>query len=59
MGPVDLTKVTPDIGLPIKGIETKLNSFSYSYPGAGTFTATFVGQQTTLTGKKKLSNNFK
>lgn len=54
MGPVDLTKVTPDTGLPVKGIETRLNSFSYSYPGAGTFTATFVGATNNAYGKKEI-----
>ncbi len=42
MGPVDLTKVTPDVGVAIKGITLPLPSYNYVYSKAGTYKATFI-----------------
>lgn len=43
MGPIDLTNVAPDVGIQLKGVDTRLNSYTYTYNTAGTYTATFVG----------------
>lgn len=51
MGPVDLTKVTPDVGTNLKGLDTRLSSYSYTYGTAGTYTATFVGATNNISGK--------
>lgn len=42
MGPIDLTRVTPDIGVNIKSITNKLVVYPYNYPVAGTYNAVFV-----------------
>ena len=54
MGPVDLTKVTPDVGANLKGLDTRLSSYSYTYSTAGTYTATFVGATNNVCGKNEL-----
>lgn len=54
MGPVDLNKVSPDIGSFLKGLDTRLNSYSYTYSTAGTYTATFVGSENNIYGKKEV-----
>jgi len=53
MGPVDLNKVTPDVGTNLKGLDTRLSSYSYTYSTAGTYTATFVGATNNVYGKKE------
>jgi hypothetical protein len=50
MGPVDLTRVTPDAGLSIKGISATLASYSYNYLTAGTYNAVFVASNNTSDG---------
>jgi hypothetical protein len=40
--PLNLTKVLPDTGTPLKNMTTSLNSFSYMYGMAGSYKATFV-----------------
>lgn len=47
MGPVDLTRVTPDAGVNIKSITAKLASYQYSYGTAGNYNAVFVGVNAT------------
>ncbi|EHQ29330.1 DUF5017 domain-containing protein [Mucilaginibacter paludis] len=47
MGPVDLTRVTPDVGLSIKAISARLSSYQYNYAAAGTYNAVFVASNTT------------
>jgi plastocyanin len=47
MGPLDLQKVTPDIGVAIKSITLALPSYTYVYSKAGTYTATFVAANAT------------
>ncbi len=45
MGPIDLKKVTPDMGVPIKAIIDNMNKFpySYQYKTAGNYQAIFIG----------------
>jgi hypothetical protein len=40
--PLNLKKVLPDTGTPLKNMTTTLSSFSYMYGAAGTYKATFV-----------------
>jgi len=47
MGPVDLTKVTPDVGVAIKGITLPLPSYTYVYGKAGMYKATFIAGNAT------------
>ena len=41
MGPIDLTKVTPDVGVAVKSIVSQVPSYQYTYSTAGTYSATF------------------
>jgi hypothetical protein len=50
MGPIDLTKVTPDAGVAIKAISAALPSYSYMYTTAGNYTAVFVASNSTDAG---------
>lgn len=59
MGPVDLTKVTPDVGLFLKGLDTRLENYSYTYNVPGTYTATFIGVADNVYGKKELVKQVK
>jgi len=54
MGPVDLTRVAPDVCANIKGMDTRLNTHTYKYTAAGTYTATFVGATNNIYGKKEI-----
>jgi hypothetical protein len=47
MGPVDLTKVTPDVGVAIKGITLPLPSYTYQYAKPGNYKATFIAGNAT------------
>jgi len=49
MGPIDLTRVTPDIGVNIKSITAALATYQYNYAKAGTYNAVFVGGNYTPT----------
>ncbi len=42
MGSVDLTRVTPDVGVPIKSITALPVSYPYIYAASGTYSATFM-----------------
>ncbi len=55
MGSVDLTSVAPDLGTPLKGLDTRLSSYSHNYSAAGTYTATFVGANNNVYGEKEVS----
>jgi hypothetical protein len=50
IGPIDLTKVTPDAGLGIKDISAALSSYSYIYTAAGNYNAVFVASNNTTSG---------
>lgn len=47
-GQVDLRNVTPDQGVPIKNITTRMDSYTAKYTVPGTYTATFVGSNTNV-----------
>jgi len=49
-GSIDLRKVAQDLGTPINGITTRMNSYISKYTVAGTYTATFVGSSATVYG---------
>jgi hypothetical protein len=50
MGPVDLTRVTPDAGVGIKAISAALPSYQYNYAAAGSYTAVFTASNNTAAG---------
>ncbi|PWJ57747.1 uncharacterized protein DUF5017 [Dyadobacter jejuensis] len=54
MGPVDLTKVTPDVGQHLKGLDTRLENYEYSYSAPGTYNATFVAASTNVYGDREV-----
>ena len=47
-GPINLEKVTPDLGIIVKDITTKAILYSTKYTLPGTYTATFVGSNTSV-----------
>ncbi|MGV8090561.1 MAG: DUF5017 domain-containing protein [Mangrovibacterium sp.] len=49
-GPIDLNKVTVDLGTYLKGMDTRLDSYVYTYPAAGTYSATFVASANNVYG---------
>ncbi|MDD7887838.1 DUF5017 domain-containing protein [Flavivirga sp. 57AJ16] len=50
--PINLTGVTPDIGISLKTYSAQLETFRHTYTEAGTYTVTFVGSNETIYGKK-------
>ncbi|MVN20465.1 DUF5017 domain-containing protein [Mucilaginibacter arboris] len=54
MGPIDLTRVTPDAGVGIKSISARLASYSYNYTTAGSYNAVFVASNNTNDGSNML-----
>jgi hypothetical protein len=50
MGPIDLTRVTPDAGVAIKAMSAALATYQYNYLTAGTYNATFVASDNTVDG---------
>jgi len=50
MGPIDLTKVTPDYGVPVKIISAALSSYPYNYPVPGNYNAVFTASNNTPNG---------
>jgi hypothetical protein len=50
MGPVDLTKVTPDAGVAIKSITLPQPNYTYVYGKAGNYKATFIAGNATRDG---------
>jgi|GEM_PF-211139 len=50
MGPVDLTKVTPDFGVGIKSMSARLGSYQYNYSTPGTYNAVFSASNNTIGG---------
>lgn len=51
--PINLTKVNPDEGMPIKSYAEKLDAFTHTYSAPGTYTVTFVGNNTTIYGSEE------
>ncbi|RKR80386.1 uncharacterized protein DUF5017 [Mucilaginibacter gracilis] len=50
MGPVDLNRVTPDVGVAIKAIASTQPNYQYIYPVAGNYHAVFVAGNYNATG---------
>lgn len=50
MGPVNLKKVTPDVGVGLKAISAKLESYPYKYPSATLSEPTFVASNNVVNG---------
>ena len=55
---IDLTKVSPDNGTPLKAYSDKLETFSYTYTKAGIYTITFIGNNTTVYDSKQLIKEY-
>jgi hypothetical protein len=53
-GAIDLQTVTPDVGIFVKGMDTKVASFSYVYLNEGNYTASFVGAANNFNGKNEV-----
>lgn len=49
--PLDLTSVTPDKGVALKNMSTRMNSYSYTFTRAGTYEVTFVGNNINVYGE--------
>ncbi|MCT4601433.1 MAG: DUF5017 domain-containing protein [Marinifilum sp.] len=56
--PINLTKVNPDKGMPLKTFSEKLESFTHTYDKPGTYTVTFIGNNETIYGKKETIKEF-
>lgn len=50
---INLTKVNPDKGTPLKSFSEKLESFTHIYETPGTYTVTLVGTNTTIHGSQE------
>ncbi|MBJ6368077.1 DUF5017 domain-containing protein [Snuella sedimenti] len=55
---INLTAVNPDEGKTIKTYSTKLDSFTHIYENPGTYTVTFVGNNTTVYGSEEKVEEF-
>ena len=55
---INLTAVNPDEGITLKTYSTKLESFTHTYETPGTYTVTFVGNNTTVYGSKETVKEF-
>lgn len=55
-GPIDLTRVSNDIGVAVKESSTRLasNDYTYVYKTPGTYTATMIGSNTNIYGQKEV-----
>jgi hypothetical protein len=53
-GPVDLKKVTPDVGVVVKNMSSFVPSWSYSYASTGNYQATFVASNANADGQKSI-----
>jgi len=49
---INLTKVNPDKGMPLKTYSEQLKTFEYIYEKSGTYTITFVGSNETIYGQE-------
>ncbi|MDO6738714.1 DUF5017 domain-containing protein [Wenyingzhuangia sp. 2_MG-2023] len=50
---IDLTAILPDQGAALKSYSERLSSFTHTYTEAGIYTATFLGNNTTVYGSKE------
>lgn len=50
---IDATSVEPDRGSPIKGTNTRVSTYEYTYNEAGTYTATFIATNANMWDSKQ------
>ncbi len=55
---INLTKVNPDEGIPLKTYSEKLDVFTYTYNTPGTYTVTLIGTNATIHGSEEIVNEF-
>ncbi|HTN21790.1 MAG TPA: DUF5017 domain-containing protein [Pelobium sp.] len=51
---LNLTKVQPDAGVALKNMATRLDTYSYIFTKAGTYTVTFVASNVNIYGESKV-----
>lgn len=49
--PLDLTSVTPDKGVALKNMSTRMDTYAYSFTTPGTYEITFVGSNSNVYGE--------
>jgi len=54
MGPIDLRKVSPDVGVGLKSMIAKMESYPYKYPTATQSEPTFVAANSTVDGSSTI-----
>ena len=54
MGPVDLNSVSPNLGVDIKSMPSKLPSYNYTFTKPGVYTVTFVAANQTISGRSEV-----
>ena len=61
IGPINLRKVSPDIGLPIKASDENINGsiFSYQYQSKGVFDAVFTGGRVDIEKETQISKSIR
>ncbi|MFT4204299.1 MAG: DUF5017 domain-containing protein [Chitinophagaceae bacterium] len=57
-GALYLNKVSPDTGVVIKSISARLDSYTYAFDTAGTYTVTFIGANEDIYGRKESVKSF-
>jgi hypothetical protein len=57
--PLDLTKVAPDVSIPIKNLTSApLKNYTFQYMAVGKYKATFIASNTTLNDNKQVTKEF-
>lgn len=56
---IDLAAVSPDMGTPIKSLNMKTQSYTYTYSEPGEYTVTFVGSNANAWNSKSVVKEFK
>jgi hypothetical protein len=57
--PLDLTKVAPDVSIPIKNLTSApLKTYTFQYTAIGKYKATFIASNTTLNDNKQVMKEF-
>ncbi len=52
--PLDLTSVTPDKGVALKNMSTRMDSYAYTFTTPGTYEITFVGSNSNVYGENSV-----
>lgn len=58
-GPINLNRVTPDVGVPIKGMASKIAKYTYIYTKAGEYNVSFIGRKSTIYGESQVEKKIK